>query len=74
MFERLMALGLRRAEVRKGLRIAVLAERLGEDLPPGVRVEAGEDSVVLSGRRLWPRWLSDARLRAIGLLARGEGG
>ena len=74
MFERLMAVGLRRAEARKGRRIAVLAERLGQDLPPGVRVEAGEDAVVLSGRRLWRRWLSDARLRAIGLLARGEGG
>lgn len=73
MFERLMARGERIAAARKRQAIARLAERLGEDVPPGVEAEPGEEGLILSGRRLWRRWLSDARLHAIGLLAKENG-
>ena len=72
MFERLMARGVRRAEAQRVRRISWLAARAAEDVPPGVLVEAGEQGVILSGRGLLRRWLGDARLRAIGLLAKGE--
>ena len=73
MFERLMARGLKRAEAQRARRIAGLAERVAEDVPPGVAVEAGPEGVILVGRGLRRRMLSDVRLRAIGLLAKGEG-
>lgn len=74
MFERLMEQGKKSAEARRVRAIARLAERAGEDLPPGVSVETVEDGVVLFGHGLLRRMLSDVRLRAIGLLAKGESG
>lgn len=74
MFERLMARAARQAAARRARAIARLAERAGEDMPPGIHVEAGEEGVVLSGPGLRWRWLNDARLRSIGLFLRGEGG
>lgn len=73
MFERLMARGQQRAEVQRARRIAELAERVAEDVPPGVNVETGPDGLMLIGRGLRRRMLGDVRLRAVGLLAKGEG-
>lgn len=72
MFERLMARGLKRAEAQRARRISGLAERVAEDVPPDVHVEIRDEGVVLAGRGLRRRWLGDARLRSIGLLAKGE--
>lgn len=52
MFERLIARAGRAAERRAALRRERIAARLREDLPPGVRVEADEEGVAVSGRRL----------------------
>ena len=73
MFERLMARAVKRVEVQRVQRISSLAARAAEDVPPDVRVETEEEGVVLTGRGLRRRWLGDARLRSIGLLAKGEG-
>jgi hypothetical protein len=73
MFERLMARGQKRAEAQRAKRIAELAERVAEDVPPGVTVETGSEGFTLAGRGLRRRMLRDVRLRAIGLLAKGEG-
>lgn len=73
MFERLMAEGLKRAEARRARKIATLAERAAQDVPPGVRVAAAEEGVILSGQSLRRRWLNDARLRALGLLLKETG-
>jgi len=73
MFERLMARGLKRAEAQRARRVAGLAKAVVSDLPPDVAVETGSDGITLVGRGLRRRMLSDARLRAIGLLAKGEG-
>ena len=43
-----------------------LAARARDTLPPDVRVEAVEDALVLTGRRLRARSLTDARLRGVG--------
>jgi hypothetical protein len=73
MFERLMARGVRRAEAQRARRIAELAKRVADDVPPGVTVETGSEGVALVGRGLRRRMLGDVRLRAVGLLAKGEG-
>jgi hypothetical protein len=73
MFERLMARGLRHAEVQRARRVAALAEAVVSDLPPDIAVETGPDGIMLVGRGLRRRMLGDVRLRAIGLWAKGEG-
>jgi hypothetical protein len=73
MFERLMAVGRKRAEGQRARTIEQIAACVAEDVPAGVRVRAEEEGVVLSGHGLWRRWLSDARLRGIGLLMRETG-
>lgn len=73
MFERLMARGQKHAEAQRARRIAELVERVAEDVPLGVTVETGSDGFMLAGRGLRRRMLGDVRLRAIGLLAKGEG-
>lgn len=42
-----------------------LATRARETLPDDVRIETGEDGLVLIGRRLRARSLTDARLRGV---------
>lgn len=74
MFKRLTERGKQLGERRRMQSIARLAERADADLPSGVRVEALENGIVLIGRGLLRRMLSDVRLRAIGLLAKGNGG
>ena len=74
MFERLMERGKQLGERQRMQSIARLAERAGADLPSGIGVEAVEEGIVLIGRGLLRRMLGDARLRAIGFLAKGNGG
>lgn len=47
-----------------------LAEAAGDEVPRDVAVTVEEDCVVLTGRRLGARSLSDARMRGIGMLGR----
>lgn len=58
---------MRRIEAAAQRRVAELAQALGEtaaaDLPPGVRAEAGEDGVILSGPGLARALAFDGRLR-----------
>lgn len=67
---------IERIEAAARARVALLAEALREtaeaDLPPGVRVEAGESGVVLSGSGLARALAFDGRLR--GWAARIGGG
>lgn len=51
---------------RVSVAIGALAARARETLPRDVRVEAGEDGITLTGRRLRARSLTDARLRNVG--------
>lgn len=74
MFERLMERGQQFGERRKIETLARLERRIGKDLPSGVGVEAVEEGIVLIGRGLLRRMLSDVRLRGIGFLAKGDGG
>ena len=63
MFEGLEARMRRRAEERARARRAALARALGEALPRGIRAEAVEEGVRLSGRGLAQRYARDAALR-----------
>ncbi|HEY9579026.1 MAG TPA: hypothetical protein VIR65_04075 [Rhizorhapis sp.] len=73
MFERLMAQAERLGAVRRERFVERLVVRIAEDLPEGVAVAAEDAGLVLTGRCLLRRWVSDARLRSIGLMAKGEG-
>lgn len=52
MFERLIARAERAAARRARRQRERIAARLREELPPGVRIETGEEGVTLSGRGL----------------------
>lgn len=73
MFERLMAQAERLAGGRRECIVERLTAQVAENLPEGVAVAAEEVGPVLTGRGLLRRWVNDARLRSIGLLAKGEG-
>src|SRR3546814_18325744 len=73
MFERLMAQAERLGAVRRERFVERLVVRIAEDLPEGVAVAAEDAGLVLTGRCLLRRGVSDARLRSIGLMAKGEG-
>ena len=62
MFEALTARAARLASARAAARRHDLAERLADTLPPGVRAEADEEGVRLSGRNLRRRVALDSRL------------
>lgn len=65
MFERLTARAGRIARRRARARIETLARQLAAELPPGIRAEAREDGVRLSGRTLRRRFALDPALRSI---------
>jgi len=52
MFERLIARAERAAARRARMHRERIARRLREDLPQGARVEADDEGVSISGRRL----------------------
>lgn len=72
MFEQLTERASQLAQARRARRIAALAEQVGDDLPD-VALSVDADGLVLEGRGLLRRVMSDARLRAIGLFAKGAG-
>lgn len=63
MFEWLEARARRRAQERAAARREELARRFSGALPPGVRAEAVEEGVRLSGRGLRRRFARDTALR-----------
>lgn len=63
MFEAMTARAARIAEARAEARRRALAEAARSALPAGVRIEASERGLVLSGRRLIRRFALDAALR-----------
>lgn len=63
MFEKLAVRAARKAELRAKERLMELNERIGADLPQGVRAEATGEGVVLSGRGLKQRFVMEAALR-----------
>lgn len=65
MFERLEARMREAAERRARERAERLAGEMEAVLPAGIRAEAGEGGIVLSGRGLLRRWALDARLRRL---------
>lgn len=71
--------GAARAAARAGARrvdrvVARLAETASQEVPDDVRVSREGDDVVLTGRGLRARAMDNARLRGIGMLAKGSGG
>ena len=71
MFERLFARAGGLAERRVSLVRSRLLAALPEALPRGVSVEADPRGIVLSGKRLRMRFISDPRLRAVAAIAQG---
>lgn len=65
MFETMIDRAERAARSRAEARRGEIAERLRAGLPRGIRVEAVEEGVRLSGRGLAARILLDPRLRAL---------
>jgi len=63
MFEDLTERVGRHAERRARKRVLELTERMRVELPPGVRAEAAAEGVMLSGRGLRRRFVTDAALR-----------
>lgn len=59
LFKRVEAVAARR-------RRAVIARLMQSPLPPGVSASQGGDGVVLSGRKLRHRFITDVRLRSFG--------
>jgi hypothetical protein len=72
MLERLEAQARQRAEAAADLRRDQLAVRLEELAPPGLGIETAETGVVLTGRRLGRRLLTDPALRWLIVEARDE--
>jgi hypothetical protein len=68
MFERLMERAARAAAERAEAKVREIVSDLEAELPRGVSREATGDAVVLSGRGLGRRYVTDPSLRA--LLAR----
>jgi hypothetical protein len=68
MFERLMERATRAAAERAEAKVREIESDLKGQLPPGVSGEAAGDAVVLFGRGLMRRYVTDPLLRA--LLAR----
>ncbi|TMJ18690.1 MAG: hypothetical protein E6G92_02280 [Alphaproteobacteria bacterium] len=64
-FDRLAERARRRAEARAAARREALAADLAGALPPGVKAEADDDGVVISGRGLGRRFALDAALRRL---------
>ncbi len=63
MFERIRA-GAARAAERRARDVTVrLAEQAGGRLPKGIRAEAGPEGLLISGRSLRRRFVTDASLR-----------
>ena len=71
MFERLRLKALMLAERRVLLVRSRLVAALPEILPNGVLVEADPRGIMLSGKRLRMRFVSDPRLRAVAAIAQG---
>ena len=71
MFERLRLKALMLAERRVLLVRSRLVAALPEILPNGVLVEADPRGIMLSGKRLRMRFISDPRLRAVAAIAQG---
>lgn len=63
MFEHLLDRAQLRAQQHRSARIKRLAETAA---PPGVTVTRTEDGIVLSGKRLRRRLITDAALRGFG--------
>jgi hypothetical protein len=63
MFEGLSRRATRRALERADKRRRAMADEAGEAAPPGVRIDIEGEQVVLSGRGLMRRFLTEARLR-----------
>ena len=63
MFERLESRAAAAADARAADRIAALAGQLRELLPSDIKVEAGEEGVLLSGPGLGKRFVLDSSLR-----------
>jgi len=63
MFGKLMERASRAAEQRAAARIGQVAERLRDELPGGIGVEAGEGGVRLVGRGLRRRFATEPALR-----------
>ena len=71
MFERLRLKALMLAERRVLLVRSRLVAALPDVLPRGVSVEADPRGIMLSGKRLRMRFVSDPRLRAVAAIAQG---
>lgn len=63
MFERLEARARRAGEARANVRAAELAQRMRESVPRGIRAEAVDGGVAMSGRGIRRRWLLEPALR-----------
>lgn len=57
------------AEARRDLAIDLIVERLEEQLR-GVRIEADQAQIRISGSGLFKRWLSETHLRFVGGLVK----
>jgi hypothetical protein len=72
MFDRLVKRVALAAERRAEVRRDVLARRLSEAVPNGVRVSAEGEQVVIEGRGLVRRWVGDPALCWLMLEVRDE--
>lgn len=63
MFERLLERAGRAAERRAGAEARTLAERIGDELPPGIKAHVEAEGVVLSGRAIARRFALEPGLR-----------
>jgi hypothetical protein len=72
MMDRLLARGLALGRARATMLAALIEQAAREELPADVTVEPFEGGLTLAGRRLARRMFDDARLRGIGLLAKGR--
>lgn len=71
MMEGLLARGAVIAARRAEMLVATLAQAARDELPADISVEPMERGIALIGRRLARRMVDDARLRGLGLLAKG---
>jgi hypothetical protein len=69
MMEKLLGRGLQLAAAAQTLTVAAVAARLKEALP-GTSVATSADQIVLRGKGLMKRWLTDPSLRFVGSVLR----
>lgn len=59
------ALAARGRALGEELRRRAIARLVARFMPPGIRIEASEHGIVLSGKKLRRRFVTDARVREL---------